>query len=69
MTAAMTAAEYRAALDALGLSQARLGRLFGVDKNTPNRWAMGAVAVPGAVALILRAMLAGLLTIEALEAL
>lgn len=51
----MTADEYRAALAALGLSQARLGRILGLDKSTPNRWAMGTGEVPSAVVLLLGA--------------
>lgn len=51
----MTLREYRAALDALGLSQARLARILETDKSTPNRWATGVVPVPRAVALLLEA--------------
>jgi len=65
----MTSKDYRATLDALGLSQARLGRLLETDKSTPSRWATGAVPVPRSVALLLRLMERGAMTIEDLEAL
>lgn len=53
----MTPAEYRAALNALGLSQGRAALLFGVDPRTSRRWALGEAAVPRMVALVLRLML------------
>ncbi len=64
----MTPTEYKAALTALGLSQARLGRLVKVSRDTPTNWTKGP-AIPGAVSLILLAMQSGLVTIEQLEAL
>lgn len=63
----MTAKDFRATLDGLGLSQARLGRLLRVDKATPNRWAKGLVAVPASVALLLRLLDSGAVDLEALE--
>ena len=65
----MTPDEYRQTIASLRLSQARLGRLLGVDKGTPSRWATGASTIPGAVALLLRAMRAGKVTADELEAL
>jgi len=63
----MTPKAYREALAALGMSQARLGRLLACDKATPNRWAMGTAPVPRAVELLLLALCAGRLTIDDLE--
>ena len=69
----MTPTDYRNTLAALGISQARLGRLVKVNKDTTTNWAKGGAKgnseVPGAVALILRALSAGLVTIDQLEAL
>ena len=65
----MTARQYRETLARLGLSQARLARLLDLDKGTPNRWAMGSVAVPRAVAMLLGALERKWLTLEQLEGL
>ncbi|MGH7746515.1 MAG: hypothetical protein ACREQ5_17400 [Candidatus Dormibacteria bacterium] len=64
----MTATEYRSALAALDLSQARLARILAADRNTPSRWATGRVAVPASVAILLRLALAGRLTLAQIEA-
>lgn len=63
----MTPDEYRVSMARLRLSQARLGRMLGVDKGTPSRWASGASTVPGSVALLLRSMVAGYVTPDQLE--
>lgn len=63
----MTPTDYRNTLAALGISQARLGRLVKVNKDTPTNWAKGNTEVPGAVALVLRALAAGIVTIDQLE--
>lgn len=63
----MTRAEYRATLTALGITQARLGRLCKVNKDTPTNWGKGRTEVPGSVALLLKAVQAGLVTFEQLE--
>ncbi len=65
----MTPAEYRTALSALGITQARLGRLCKVNKDTPTNWGKGRTEIPRSVALLLRAVEAGLVTFEQLEAL
>lgn len=49
----MSADEFRAALAGLGMSQARLARILGMEKTAPNRWATGHVPVPRAVELLL----------------
>jgi transcriptional regulator with XRE-family HTH domain len=53
----MTPAELHDHLTRLGLSQAALGRLFGVDRGTPNHWLSGRVPVPAWAAIYLRALL------------
>ena len=50
----MTPTAFADTLTSLSISQRRLGRLLGVDKNTTNRWATGACAIPQPVALLLR---------------
>ena len=42
----MTAPEFRAALDRLGLTQTGAARLLGVDARTARRWALGEREVP-----------------------
>ena len=63
----MTPAQFRDTLGALGITQARLGRLLGLDKNTANRWATGSTEVPQAVAVLLRLVAAGRLTVDDLD--
>jgi transcriptional regulator with XRE-family HTH domain len=53
----MTAAEFRAALETLGKSQADLAREFDVWPETVNRWATGKVDVPGRTAAYLNLLL------------
>lgn len=65
----MTPTDYRNTLAALGISQARLGRFLRVNKDTPTNYAKGKTEIPGAVEALLKAMAAGLVTIEQLEAL
>ena len=52
----MTAPEYRAALQALNMSQMDAARLFDVDPRTSRRWALGEKPVPRTAALCLRLM-------------
>lgn len=54
----MTPTQYQAAIDRLGLSQVGAARLLGVDPRTSRRWVAGDLAIPRAVALALRLMLA-----------
>lgn len=49
----MTQTDFTAALDALGMTQARLARLLDLDKNTPNRWAKGLARIPKPVEVLL----------------
>lgn len=50
--------EFREALDALGMSQVDFSRLIAADARTVRRYALGETPVPGAVALLLRMLLA-----------
>jgi DNA-binding transcriptional regulator YiaG len=54
----MTPDEYRAALDAIGLSQAGGARLLGVDERTSRRWACGERDVPPPAQRFLRYLIA-----------
>jgi hypothetical protein len=60
----MTPDAYRAALSRLGLSQAAFGRLLGLAKDQPNRYAMGRAPIPVPVAVVLSAMDEGRLSAD-----
>ena len=60
----MTAKQFQAAIDRLGLSQVGAARLVGADPRTSRKWAAGDNAVPECVAILLRLMLAGKITAE-----
>jgi len=51
----------------LGLSQARAAALVGADPRTGRRWALGERNVPECVAILLRLLMAGKITIEDIE--
>jgi len=53
----MTANQYRAALDHLGLTQVGAARLFRVGERTSRRWAE--TGIEGTAEILLRLMLAG----------
>jgi hypothetical protein len=53
----MNAAEYRAAIKALGLSQSRAARFLGVALSTSQRYAQGKSPVPQNVGMLLSVML------------
>jgi DNA-binding transcriptional regulator YiaG len=54
----MTAAEYRKALQALGFSQVGFAERLGYAGRSGQKWALGEARVPGAVAVLLRLLLA-----------
>jgi DNA-binding transcriptional regulator YiaG len=54
----MTPDEYRAALEALGLTQAGGARLLGVDERTSRRWACGEREIPPPAQRFLRYLIA-----------
>jgi DNA-binding transcriptional regulator YiaG len=53
----MTAMQYRAAIEKLGLSQQGAARFLGVGERTSRRWALDEVRVPESVAMLLRLMI------------
>jgi hypothetical protein len=59
----LTANQFRTAIDKLGLSQRGAAALFGADERTSRRWALGERDIPHCVAIVLRLMLAGKITI------
>jgi hypothetical protein len=54
----MTPKQYRAAIDALGLSQVKAGKFLQVPTRTSQRWALGENRIPKAVGMLLRLMIA-----------
>jgi hypothetical protein len=60
----VTAKQFQAAIDRLGLSQVGAARLVGADPRTARRWALGERSVPEPVAILLRLMLAGKITAQ-----
>ena len=63
----MTANQFRQALDRLELSQLGAARLFKSNDRTVRRWAIGERAVPVTVAIMLKLILAGKITIADIE--
>lgn len=60
----MTPAQFRAALNRLGLSQVRAAKLFGVTDRASRCWALGENKIPHAVAVLLRLLVTGKIKIE-----
>lgn len=63
----MTAKQFQAAIDRLGLSQVGSARILGADPRTARRWALDERSVPAPVAILLRLMLAGKITAKDVE--
>lgn len=64
----MTANQFRAALDRLDLSQVGAARLFGyADGRAVRRYVSGERTVPEPVAILLRLMLAGKITVDDID--
>lgn len=63
----MTSQQYRDALSKLHLTQVEFAHLIGRGERTSRRWALDETDVPPEVAIILRAMLKGWLTVEQIE--
>lgn len=63
----MTAKQFQAVIDRLGLSQVGAARLLGADPRTARRWALGERSVPEPVAILLRLMIAGKITADDIE--
>ena len=64
----MTANQFRAALARLELSQLGAARLLGADGRTARRWALGERSIPPAVAVLVRLLAAGKVTVKDIEA-
>lgn len=54
----MTPAEYRSAIEQLGLSQVAAAKLLGVDERTSRRWVSGERDVPAPAARFLQYLIA-----------
>jgi len=52
----MTPAQYRAAIENLGLSQRAAGQFLGIDERQSRRWIAGDARVPESAAKLLRLM-------------
>ena len=63
----MTNEQFKHAIDKLGLTQLAAARLLGVDGRTVRRWAIGERQIHFAAAILLRLLLSGDVTIEAVE--
>jgi DNA-binding transcriptional regulator YiaG len=63
----LTPRQFKASIKALGLSQGRAARLCGFHGSTAKKWASGARKVPEPVAIMLRLLQSGELTVEQLE--
>ncbi len=64
----MTPNQFRAALDRLKLSQLGAARLVGADPRTARRWALGERDVPECVAILLRLLVGGKITVADVDA-
>jgi hypothetical protein len=53
----MTPKQYRAAIEALDLSQVRAGKFLGVTGRASQRWALGESRIPAPVSILLRLMI------------
>ena len=63
----MTANEYRAALDRLGLTQTGAAWLFRADERTSRRWANNERSVQPGVLILIELLLSGAICVEDLE--
>src|SRR5262245_46264278 len=59
--------EFREALSALGITQHRVARLFGVGPRSVRRWQHGDRHVPCGVGIVFRLLAAGAVTIDQIE--
>jgi hypothetical protein len=63
----LAAAEFRTALDALGVTQHRAGQWFGVNARSIRRWQRGDRHVPRGVGIVLRLLAAEMITVAQVE--
>jgi transcriptional regulator with XRE-family HTH domain len=61
----MSGKEYRATIEALGLTQVAAGEFLGVTERTSRRWVRGDDVIPRSVAVLLRLMCARKITAKA----
>lgn len=64
----LTSTQFRSAIARLGLSQAGAAALVGADPRTGRRWALGERGVPECVAILLRLLVAGKITLADIDA-
>lgn len=64
----MTPTQFRTAISRLDLSQVGAARLVGADPRTARRWALGERQIPECVAILLRLLVAGKITVADVEA-
>lgn len=64
----MTANQYRTALAKLGLSQEGAAAPLGIGKRTSQGYALGECPVPPTIAILLRLLVAGKVSIKDIEA-
>jgi DNA-binding transcriptional regulator YiaG len=62
--ATVTGKEFKRTLERLKVSQLGAGRLFGVDGRTVRAWVAGDARIPEAVAILVRLLLAGKITLD-----
>src|SRR5262245_45318611 len=67
MAPSAAATEFRATLDALGLTQIRTARLFNVGSRSVRRWQDGTRRVPLGIDILFRLLVMGVVTIEQVE--
>lgn len=60
----MTSTQFRAALKKLCVSQVRIANKLGIDPRTARRYALDEAAIPEPVAIILRLLVEGKITLE-----
>lgn len=63
----MTPNQFRAAIGRLDLSQVKAAQLVGADPRTGRRWALGERPVPECVAILLRLLVKGKITMKDVE--
>lgn len=63
----MTPNQFRTALDRLGLSQAKAAEMVNANPRTARSWALGQSRIPESVAILLRLLVAGKITISDVE--
>lgn len=63
----MTAAQFRTTLDRIGLSQVAASKLLQVNDRTVRTWALDQSPIPHAVAILLRLLASGAISLDDVE--